>query len=222
MNARPAKAAKRHDGRYHHGRLKAAMVEATVALVEELGAEQVSVREAARRAGVSSGAPFRHFPTRAALLTAAAEEAMRRFRLEIAASMARVADKDPLVRLYAVGLAYVRWALGNPTLYEILGNRRTLDLAGSQGLSADIGELHALVVDLLTKASAQGLLRSDDIFNLTLNVRTLAYGMARMYVDRQLTEWGIEDMNAEAVMAGALRHYLRGLAAEPDRHDLTV
>ena len=222
MVAGSAKPAKRRDGRYHHGRLKAAMVEATVALVEELGAEQVSVREAARRAGVSSGAPFRHFPSRAALLTAAAEEAMRRFRLEIAAAMARVADKDPLVRLYAVGRAYVRWAVGNPTLYEILGNRRTLDLAASEGLRADIAELHALVVDLLTQASAQGLLRSDDVFNLTLNVRTLAYGMANMYVNRQLTEWGIDDANAETVMAGALRHYLRGLATDPDRHDLRV
>ena len=220
MDARSPEAGKRLRG-YHHGQLKQAMVEATIALVEERGAEQVSVREAARRAGVSSGAPFRHFPSRAALLTAAAEEAMRRFRLEIAASMARVADKDPLVRLHALGLAYVRWSVGNPTLFEILGNRRTLDLSAAPTLRADIAELHVLVIDLLTEAGVQGLLRSDDIFNLTLNVRTLAYGMAHMYVDRQLREWGIEDTHAEAVMAGALRHYLRGIASDPDRHDLT-
>jgi len=220
MDAASPEARKRRDGRYHHGRLKQAMVEATIALVEERGAEQVSVREAARRAGVSSGAPFRHFPTRAALLTAAAEEAMRRFRIEIAASMAQVADEDPLVRLNAVGLAYVRWAVANPTLFEILGNRRTLDLGAAAGLRADIAELHALVVDLLTEAGGKGLLRSDDIFNLTLNVRTLAYGMAHMYVDRQLREWGIEDADAEGAMAGALRHYLRGIASDPDRHDL--
>ena len=49
----------------------------------EGGADAVSVREAARRAGVSPGAPFRHFPSRDALMDAVAEEAQRRFRAEI-------------------------------------------------------------------------------------------------------------------------------------------
>ena len=59
--------------RYHHGNLKEALVNATVKLIEERGVEKVSVREAAKRVGVSSGAPFRRFPTRTALLTAVAE-----------------------------------------------------------------------------------------------------------------------------------------------------
>jgi AcrR family transcriptional regulator len=210
------------DGRYHHGRLKEAMVEATIALVQERGVEAVSVREAARRAGVSSGAPFRHFPTRAALLTAAAEEAMRRFRAEIDASMAEVAGKDPLVRLSALGRAYIRWSVGYPTLFEIVGNRRTLDLERSTQLRADIADLGQLVVDLLAEAKGAGLLRSDDVFNLALNVRTLAYGMAHMFVDRQLAEWGIDDGAAPAVMAAAMRHFLAGIAKHPERHDFCL
>jgi AcrR family transcriptional regulator len=207
---------------YHHGRLREAMVEATVALVQERGPEQVSVREAARRAGVSSGAPFRHFPNRAALLTAAAEEAMRRFRVEIDAALAEVADKDPLVRFSALAAAYVRWSVRNPTLFEILGDRRPLDLTTSEALRRDIAETQALVISLLTEASAQGLLRSDDVLNMALNARTMAYGMAHMFVDRQLVEWGVDDGAAERMMAAAMRHYLRGLAVDPDRHDLCV
>src|SRR3979490_2876367 len=68
---------------YHHGDLKRVLIDAALGLVEEGGAEAVSVREAARRAGVSPGAPFRHFPSRVALMTAVAEEAQRRFRAEI-------------------------------------------------------------------------------------------------------------------------------------------
>src|SRR5579871_2109283 len=71
---------------YHHGNLRAALVEAALALVEDVGADRVTVREAARRAGVSSGAPFRHFPDRTALLTAVAEEAMRRLRVAVDAA----------------------------------------------------------------------------------------------------------------------------------------
>ena len=198
------------------------MVEATVALVQELGPEQVSVREAARRAGVSSGAPFRHFPNRAALLTAAAEEAMRRFLAEIETAMATVAAEDPLVRLSALALAYLRWAVRNPTLFEILGDRRMLDLKASASLRGDIAATQALVVALITEASAQGLLRSTDVFNQALNARAMAYGLARFHIDRQLIEWGVAEAAAEQTMAAAMRHYLRGIAVDPDRHAFVV
>ncbi|MFZ2156862.1 MAG: helix-turn-helix domain-containing protein, partial [Bradyrhizobium sp.] len=73
---------------YHHGDLKRVLVEAALELAEAGGPEAVSVREAARRAGVSPGAPFRHFPSRDALMAAVAAEAQRRFRAEIDAALA--------------------------------------------------------------------------------------------------------------------------------------
>src|SRR5439155_919554 len=57
---------------YHHADLKRVLIDAALLLAEEGGAEAVSVRAAARRAGVSPGAPFRHFPSRVALMTAVA------------------------------------------------------------------------------------------------------------------------------------------------------
>ncbi|HEY2659569.1 MAG TPA: TetR/AcrR family transcriptional regulator [Caulobacteraceae bacterium] len=208
--------------RYHHGRLKEAMVEATVALIQEHGPEHVTVREAARRAGVSSGAPFRHFATRASLMTAAAEEAMRRFRIEIDAALADAAGEDPLVRFSALALAYLRWVVRNPTLFGILGDRRQLELDSAPGLRRDLADAHALTVDLLTQAADQGLLRSNDVFNTALTARTMAYGLGRMFVDRQLSEWGVEDSEAERTMAAAMHHYLLAIAADPDRHAFRV
>src|SRR5438045_1674636 len=101
--------------RYHHGDLRRVLIEAALELVGEGGAEAVSVREAARRAGVSPGAPFRHFPSRDALMTAVAEEAQRRFRAEIEAALSEAPAGDPLARFRCLGLAYLRWALSNPT-----------------------------------------------------------------------------------------------------------
>lgn len=68
---------------YHHGDLRRVLIDAALQLAGEGGPDAVSVREAARRAGVSPGAPFRHFPSRDALMQAVAEEAQRRFRVEI-------------------------------------------------------------------------------------------------------------------------------------------
>src|ERR1700712_3054589 len=84
---------------YHHGDLRRVLVEAALQLVEEGGAAGVSVREAARRAGVSPGAPFRHFPSRDALMKAVAEEAQRRFRAEIEAALAQAPAGDALGRV---------------------------------------------------------------------------------------------------------------------------
>jgi len=61
---------------YHHGDLRRVLIDAALKLVGEGGADAVSVREAARRAGVSPGAPFRHFPSREALMSAVAEFAL--------------------------------------------------------------------------------------------------------------------------------------------------
>src|SRR5258708_19639499 len=106
----------------HHGDLKRVLMDAALRLVEEGGIEAVNVREAARRAGVSPGAPFRHFESRDALLTAVAEEAQRRFRVEIEAALAAAPAGDPLARFRCIGLAYLRWAVRNPAHFEIISS----------------------------------------------------------------------------------------------------
>src|ERR1700760_4434311 len=98
---------------YHHGDLRRVLIDAALKLAEEGGPEAVSVREAARRAGVSPGAPFRHFESRGALMTAVAEEAQRRFRAEIEAALKEAPAREPLERFRAFGLAYLRWAMRN-------------------------------------------------------------------------------------------------------------
>src|SRR3981081_1609972 len=119
---------------YHHGDLRRVLIDAALQLVGEGGADAGSVREAARpaggaprRAGVSPGAPFRHFPSRDALMNAVAEEAQRRFRAEIELALAEAPAGDPLGRFRCLGLAYMRWAMRNPTHFEIISRRRFFD-----------------------------------------------------------------------------------------------
>src|SRR3954462_5722873 len=104
---------------YHHGDLRRVLIDAGLQLVGESGADAVSVREAARRAGVSPGAPFRHFASRDALMAAVAEGAAGRCRAEIDPTLAKVPAGDPLARFRALGLAYMRWAIKNPTHFEV-------------------------------------------------------------------------------------------------------
>src|SRR4030088_97915 len=101
---------------YHHGALHSALIKASVALAREGGPDRVVLREAARVAGVSHSAGYRHFADREALLA----EVSRHARNELAAEMRRHVDraKDPLERLQAVGTAYVDFALTQPGLFR--------------------------------------------------------------------------------------------------------
>src|SRR5260221_13410118 len=126
---------------YHHGDLRRVLIDAALQLAGEGGAEAVSVREAARRAGVSPGAPFRHFPSRVALMTAVAEEAQRRFRAEIDAALSEAPADDPLARFRSFGLAYLRWAMRNPAHFEIISNGRFFDHGRATPLSRDQGRV---------------------------------------------------------------------------------
>ncbi|WP_243793738.1 TetR/AcrR family transcriptional regulator [Saccharopolyspora gloriosae] len=88
---------------YHHGELRAALVRAARELIAERGAE-FSVAEVARRCGVSSAAPYRHFPDRNALLAEVALSVARELHGEVTAAIARHAD--PARRLAAAAAAY--------------------------------------------------------------------------------------------------------------------
>jgi len=200
---------------YHHGDLRRTLIDAALRLAEEGGPEQVSVREAARRAGVSPGAPFRHFETREALMTAVAEEAQRRFRAEIERALADAPAGDPLSRFRRLGLAYLRWAARNPAHFEIISSGRYFDHDGAAELSRDNAELIAMTERLLAEAFAQGQLRRADLKTVQIAGRALVYGFARMQIDGHFPRWGVADKDIERTAEAALDLFIDGIAKPP-------
>jgi AcrR family transcriptional regulator len=200
---------------YHHGDLRRVLIDAALQLVGEGGPDAVSVREAARRAGVSPGAPFRHFPSRDALMNAVAEEAQRRFREQIEAALAEAPANDPLGRFRCLGLAYLRWAMKNPTHFEIISSRRFFDHDKAAGVSQDNAELIDLTERTLAEAFAQGQLRSPDLKRVQMAGRALVYGFARMNIDGHFPRWGVAGTEAERTAEGILDLFIEGIAKVP-------
>jgi AcrR family transcriptional regulator len=212
---RPARRPLHQPKPYHHGDLRRVLIDAALQLVEEGGAEGLSVREAARRAGVSPGAPFRHFPSRVALMTAVAEEAQRRFRAEIEAALAEVPAGDPLARFRCIGLAYLRWAMRNPTHFEIISSGRYFDHDKAAELSRDNAEVIGLTERTLADAFAQGQLRISDLKQVQIAGRALVYGFARMNIDGHFPRWGIAPVEAERTAEAILDLFIEGIASRP-------
>jgi AcrR family transcriptional regulator len=199
---------------YHHGDLRRVLIDAALQLVGEGGPEAVSVREAARRAGVSPGAPFRHFPSRDALMRAVAEEAQRRFRAEIEAGLAGAPAGDPLRRFRCLGLAYLRWAMRNPTHFEIISSRRFFDHDRAAAVSRDNAELIELTERTLAEAFAAGQLRPADLKQVQIAGRALVYGFARMNIDGHFPRWGVDAAGAEQTAEAILDLFIEGIAKQ--------
>jgi AcrR family transcriptional regulator len=190
------------------------LVEAALGLAADGGPEDISVREAARRAGVSPGAPFRHFASREALMAAVAEEAQRRFHVEIAAALAEVPSDDPLQQFSQFGRAYLRWALHNPAHFEIISTGRYFDHDGAGALSADNAALIAMTGRMLAEAQASGRLRPVDLKTVQIAGRALVYGFARMAIDGHLPRWGVSADEIERRGEQAIDLFLDGIARQ--------
>jgi AcrR family transcriptional regulator len=103
---------------YHHGDLRRALVLAALALVTEEQDWAFSLREVARRAGVSHNAPYNHFADRRDLLVAVAVAGLEALRERMLAAVAGL--DDPAAALVASGQAYVRAGVDNPALYRLI------------------------------------------------------------------------------------------------------
>ncbi|QNG20649.1 TetR/AcrR family transcriptional regulator [Rhodococcus triatomae] len=104
-------------GSYHHGDLPGALLRAAMELLEEDAASDLSLRAVARRAGVSTAAPYRHFADRTALVSAIAAVGYR----ELAEHLVK-ACPDPVTAddLATIAVAYVQFALTRPGLFRVM------------------------------------------------------------------------------------------------------
>lgn len=106
-------------GRYHHGDLRGALLDAAEALVRERGVDGWSLREASTRVGVSPSAAYHHFASRDALVRALSRRVLGQFGERMGRAAELPAGGDPHRRLVAVGQAYVRAALEDPAVARL-------------------------------------------------------------------------------------------------------
>jgi AcrR family transcriptional regulator len=136
-------------GTYHHGDLRAALIEAGLALLEERGLADLSLRAIAARVGVSHAAPRRHFASLQALLTAVAAEGFRRHAAALRAGLGQGASRAE--RLEAATLGYAAFARENPALYALMFSPILVDYG-----DGELGEAAAASYGVLAEI-AQGL-----------------------------------------------------------------
>jgi len=165
---------------YHHGNLREALVQAAVALIGEHGPAGFTVAEAARLAGVSPGAPYRHFRDAEALLAEVARQGFERFAEALERAWNGGAP-DPLAAFEAVGRAYLDFARTEAAYYAAMFETR-LAAEAHPGLQAAgdraFGVLRA-ATERLIAALPEG--RRPPALMVALHVWSMAHGVASLF-----------------------------------------
>ncbi len=192
---------------YHHGNLRKALLDAAIALVGEVGPRAFTLREAARRAGVSHNAPYRHFASKDELLAAVAAEGFGRLAAAMRKSMAHA--KSPRERLELCGCGYVEFALRWP--HHLLVMFDSPSPCDEPGKKEPIGEeAFGVLLGCIVEAQRSGDLPAGDPQPLAWVSWSLVHGIAKLATGGNLP------LSARATVAftrRAARAMLRGLGA---------
>jgi AcrR family transcriptional regulator len=167
---------------YHHGALHSALIEASIALAREGGPDRVVLREAARAAGVSHSAAYRHFADREALLAEVSGHA----RKELAAEMRRRVNRtnDTRKRLRAVGTAYIDFALRQPGLFRTaFTSHPATSRNDDHDRPADAAEPYEILGQVLDEAQAAGLLDPGRRPGAEIAIWSAVHGLACLLID---------------------------------------
>lgn len=166
---------------YHHGDLKRTLVDTAMAMLQEEGGSQFTLREVARRAGVSHTAPYKHFPDKAALLEELSLIGFDQLREALANALS--AHPAPLRNtMVAMADSYMAFAGSNAGLYRLMLGSGTHDVPKVHLTDRAMSALDVLI-GVLESGQAAGLLRQRNVRGQAAACWALMHGMALLSLD---------------------------------------
>lgn len=194
-------------GKYHHGDLRNALVIAAAELIEESGSEDFSMVDAARRAGVSSAAPYRHFRDRDDLLTAVAELGFYALSEELLA-VAATCEPGTLEAINTLGTAYIRFVTERPAFFNLMWGER-----GLQPLDREDSELRAngfqmLVHQVELWCEREGI--EADPEDISLKLWSMSIGLCHLSINHHLERF-VTDVDPGRLLTTSARSFLQGI-----------
>ena len=194
---------------YHHGNLREALIEAARKLIAEKGPAGFTFADAARSAGVSPAAPYRHFRDREALLADVAREGFARFEAMLATGWAN-GKPDPITAFHNVGSAYLAFARSEPAYYAAMfESGLPPDLNPELRAASDraFGVLRSAAEQLVALLPAG---KRPPALMMSLHVWSMSHGIASLFGRGDSGRRSLP-MTAEELLESEMLIYLQGL-----------
>ncbi len=169
---------------YHHGNLRETLLESAIRLIAEVGPAGFTLREVARRAGVSHNAPYRHFRDREDLMAAVATQGYR----ELTQAMLRAAkdESSALDRLKLAGLAYITFALRRPEHFTVMFDVPTSVKTKHPDSALAAEQAFLTLVNLVKGCQDESRMPSGDPHEFALLAWSMVHGVAKLAITGRL------------------------------------
>lgn len=205
----------REKSAYHHGDLRNALVEAATKLVQEVGADQFSLRDAARTVGVSANATYRHFENKSALLTAVAVAGF----IELCARMSQALSaragkaKSAVDRFKATARAYTGFAFEKPELFRVMFGASGICRLLGNPLAVPGPSIHEIMGEAIEGLVHDGLLPEAQRPGAEVKVWTVVHGFVSLVLEG--ADGGPPPAQRDAALEDLLEFTVLGLCARP-------
>ena len=198
---------------YHHGDLRNALIIAAAELIEEKGSLDFTMVDAARRAGVSSAAPYRHFEDRDSLLQAVSEVAF--IALTEAAQAAAAGEPHGSTRaLLAHGRAYVSFVTGHPAFYDLMWGDMGLRQFNAENPELKTSGFYVLVDSVEAWCEQAGLTDYNPL-ELAVKIWAMGHGLACLAMNNNIERF-IPEADVYALLESSANTFLDGLRPAPN------
>ena len=171
---------------YHHGDLRNALIIAAAELIEEKGSLDFAMIDAARRANVSSAAPYRHFEDKNALLQAVSEVAFLALD-EVARKASTLAPYGSSACLIAQGKAYIGFVSDHPAFYDLMWGDLGLRKRNIEDMELQTSGFYILV-DCVRAWCTEAALTSHDPLELAVKFWAMAHGLACLTMNGNIAQ----------------------------------
>jgi AcrR family transcriptional regulator len=195
---------------YHHGDLRQSLINSAIALISEEGISDLSLRQVARRVGVSHNAPYRHFEDKEALLAAVAEQGFQSLRVAMDTAKQGISP-DSSQGLGAIGVAYVHFALVHPLHYRLMFGDYRCNLSKYSALAEAAQQSFMVLVNAIREGQIAGIFRLADPVDMARVAWSLVHGQSMLAVDDKLQVKQGEEF--EAFLQFSSQMLIQGLAS---------
>ncbi|MEY4529827.1 MAG: hypothetical protein RLZZ156_548 [Deinococcota bacterium] len=193
---------------YHHGNLRTALLNAARELAAENTIDTITLREVARRAGVSHAAPYHHFADKRALLRALAIDAFT----ELGKRIKEQWQTNPVQNLKAIGMVYVQFALSHPTEFRFMFRKTLCEPVGTPDELTEIANsIFEMLISIIRTMQETGLAKAGNPQELALIVWSTIHGLSNLLIDAPIAPQPIPDGFLEYQIGLAQKMLLQGL-----------
>ena len=193
---------------YHHGNLRTALLNAARELAAENTIDSITLREVARRAGVSHAAPYHHFADKRALLRALAIDAFT----ELGKQIKEQWQTNPVHNLKVIGMVYVQFALSHPTEFRFMFRKTLCEPTGTPDELTEIAnDIFEMLISTIHTMQETGLAITGNPQELALIVWSTIHGLSNLLIDAPIAPQPIPDGFLEYQIGLVQKMLLHGL-----------